>query len=814
MRLRIAVVWPLLSVVAVVVVAAVVVSVALPERLPLSGRLAMYALVAAAVLIAYRLTRRGFWLGTEGAYRLVFENAAAGIAITTPSLKFLQANSKACETLGYPREELLEMNLGDLLSSEDSFFRPSGFEDVLVTRETIVQEHLVRRKDGAQITLEISVWPLRGRRLVVMFHDVTARREAEDALSEREALARSVVYTAVDGIITADENGVIQSFNPAAERMFGYSADQAIGSNLSILMPSPRREQHDQYIRDYLVGGIGKVIGIGREVMALRNDGTTFPVELSLSEMRLPGRRMFTGILHDSTQRNQAEAALRETNAKLEAVIHTSPLAITSVDAEGKVLGWNAAAERIFGWKAEEVLGQPIPTVPPDQRAELLESLARVAQGQTESGVARRRLRKDGSLVDLNIWTSPVRNRNGEVDAFLVILADVTQRNLLEEQFRRAQKMEAIGRLAGGVAHDFNNILTVITGYGQMALEQVTNDPGLQSSLQEILKASDHASALTGQLLVFSRHSVVNRVVVDLNEVVARLEKMLRRIIGEDVELVTAPQAGLGKVLADAAQMEQVIMNLAVNARDAMPGGGRLTIETLNVELDSWYAETHVGVQEGEYVMLAVSDTGKGVPPEARVRLFEPFFTTKERGKGTGLGLSTVYGIVKQSGGHIWVYSEAGHGATFKVYLPRVTEEQPVQEPVRETAALERGAETILLVEDEIGVRALVREVLRQTGYTVLEATDVDDALRICREYAGHIHLLLTDVVMPIMSGRELAERAASIRPELKVLYMSGYTDSVVLHHGVTSRDTQFLQKPFTPKTLASKVRAAIDATE
>jgi CheY-like chemotaxis protein len=290
---------------------------------------------------------------------------------------------------------------------------------------------------------------------------------------------------------------------------------------------------------------------------------------------------------------------------------------------------------------------------------------------------------------------------------------------------------------------------------------------------------------------------------------------MLRRIIGEDIELVTNTPRDLGQVRADASQIEQVIMNLAVNARDAMPGGGRLTVELANVELDSWYADTHIGVLEGEYVMLAVSDTGRGIPPEARPRLFEPFFTTKERGKGTGLGLSTVYGIVKQSGGEIWVYSEQGKGTTFKIYLPRVDETEPAaEEEAREGHDPARGDETVLLAEDETGVRALVCEVLRQHGYRVLDAADVNDALRLCREHQGEIHLLLTDVVMPVMSGRELAERAAAIRPELKVLYMSGYTDNIVVHHGVTARDTQFLQKPFTPKLLARKVRDLLDRAE
>jgi len=453
-------------------------------------------------------------------------------------------------------------------------------------------------------------------------------------------------------------------------------------------------------------------------------------------------------------------------------------------------------------------LNRVLPVVPEAERTELLD---RVRSGEPLLGAEKRRLRKDGSLIDTTLWTAPLRDSAGEVSGVMGIYADVTQSKQLEEQFQQAQKMEAVGRLAGGIAHDFNNILTVITGYGEMVAERITGDPLMSEEMQEILKAADHATVLTSQLLIFSRRHVAIQESLDLNTVVAKLERMLRRIIGEDVELVTVPGPELARVRADAAQIEQVIMNLAVNSRDAMPGGGRLVIETANVELDAAYGRGHIGVKEGEYVMLAVSDTGKGIPPEVRSRLFEPFFTTKERGKGTGLGLSTVYGIVKQSGGEIRVYSELDKGTTFKIYLPRVTDADSQPAQAAEPSPVERGEETLLLAEDEPGVRALARDVLRQHGYQVLEALDVPDALRICREHPERIHLLLTDVVMPVMSGRELAERVAQIRPEIKVLYMSGYTDNIVVSHGVTSIDKEFLQKPFTPRSLARKVRETLD---
>jgi two-component system cell cycle sensor histidine kinase/response regulator CckA len=777
--------------------------------LPFLARAVMYSIATLLFFaIIYRLMKAvAFWRRTEEAYRLIFEDASDAIAIASPALRILQVNARASELFGRPRGELLRMSLKDLLAPEEGAAAPPKLDLVIGKGETALYERRFRRS-GETVAAEISVRALRDGRLIAICRDVTERRRAEEALRESEALTRSVVYTAVDGIITADESGTIQSFNPAAERLFGYSADEVIGQNLSMLMPEPDRSLHDSYIRTYLETRRNRIIGIGREVQAVRKDGAVFPVELAVSEMLLPGRRLFTGILHDVTHRKAAEAALRETNARLQAIIETSPLAIVTLGLNGVVLAWNPAAERMFGWSADEVLNQVLPVVPEGERADLLEL---VREGEALLGVEKRRLRKDGSEIEVTVWTAPLRNPAGEVSGVMGIYADLTQSRQLEEQLRHAQKMEAVGRLAGGIAHDFNNVLTVITGYGQMIADRAGQDELLTEEIGEILQAADHASALTSQLLIFSRRHVVNRESIDLNTVVAKLERMLRRIIGEDVALSTVPHAELGQVRADAAQIEQVIVNLAVNARDAMPDGGRLVIETANVELDAAYTRGHAGVKEGDYVMLAVSDTGRGIPPDVRTRLFEPFFTTKERGKGTGLGLSTVYGIVKQSGGEIWVYSEVGKGTCFKIYLPRVDEVKPSEIPAPGPSSTERGSETVLVAEDEPGVRALVGEVLGQRGYRVLEALDVEDALRICREHPDEIELLLTDVVMPVMSGRELAEHVAEIRPEIKVLYMSGYTDNIVVHHGITSIDTQFLQKPFTPAALARKVREVLD---
>jgi signal transduction histidine kinase len=391
-------------------------------------------------------------------------------------------------------------------------------------------------------------------------------------------------------------------------------------------------------------------------------------------------------------------------------------------------------------------------------------------------------------------------------------VAMILEKKGLEQQLQQAQKMESVGRLAGGVAHDFNNLLTAMMGYAGLARESIPPDNPASVCVQEIQKAADRAATLTNQLLAFARRQIIEPRVINLNDLILDMGKMLRRLIGEDVELVLRPASEACAVKVDRGQMEQVLVNLAVNARDAMPDGGRLTIETTIVTLDEGYALTHPEVSPGQYVMLAVSDNGVGMAEEVKAHLFEPFFTTKEKGKGTGLGLATCYGIVKQSSGHIWVYSEPGQGTTFKIYLPQVDELPGSLPESEEPAALLRGKETVLLVEDEPAVRELAAHVLRAQGYTVLEADNGDAALRQVGEQAGEkIHLLLTDVVMPRMSGKELADRLKVIRPDLKVLFTSGYTDDAIVHHGVLQAEIAFLQKPFSPVTLARKVREVLD---
>ncbi|MCC6522158.1 MAG: PAS domain S-box protein [Polyangiaceae bacterium] len=496
------------------------------------------------------------------------------------------------------------------------------------------------------------------------------------------------------------------------------------------------------------------------------------------------------------------------------ALLASASQAILAVDAEGRIVVANAKCAETFGYGEGELIGLGVDDLVPEARRA---GHARQRQGYFEAPRARSMgeglhltgRRKDGTELPVEIALSFVQV--GHARAALAFVTDISGRKRLEEQVLQSQRMEAVGRLAGGVAHDFNNMLTVIAGFNRLILDRLSPLDPLRGFAEEVLKATDRSAALTAQLLAFSRRQAWEPRVLNLNTVLASSEKMLRRVIGEDLELHFAPQRDLWNLRADAAQLDHVIVNLALNARDAMPAGGRLTIETANVELEHEYARTHLGVRPGSYVMLAVTDTGVGMDSDTKSQIFEPFFTTKPTGKGTGLGLSTVYGIVKQCGGDVWVYSEPGVGTTFKLYFPRVAEPESDVALAPGATGLPQGTETVLVAEDEAGVRKLLCELLRRWGYRVLEAEHSADALRIGRDEAQGIDLLVSDVVMPDISGQGLAEELGALRPRLKVLLMSGYTENAVVRHGVLSPGRHFLAKPFTPEALARKVREVLD---
>jgi hypothetical protein len=507
-------------------------------------------------------------------------------------------------------------------------------------------------------------------------------------------------------------------------------------------------------------------------------------------------------------------ASILERNGQMvAALLESASQAIVGSDHAGRIVLANARTEAMFAYPRQELLGSSIEMLLPEaararHQRDRADFFANPRVRDMGIGMELSGRRKDGVQFPVEVSLSYVRTEEGLFA--IAFVTDISQRKRLEEQLMHAQKMEAIGLLAGGVAHDFSNMLTVIAGYNQMILDQVSPLDPVRGYAEEILKASDRAAALTNQLMAFSRRQVIQPRVFDVNSVLLHTEKLLRRLIGEDVELALKLNPNAGRIKADPGHLEQAIFNLATNARDAMPRGGRITIETEPVTLDAAYARTHVGVQPGEYVMIAVSDNGHGMDAETKRRVFEPFFTTKERGKGTGLGLATVYGIVKQAGGDIWVYSEVGKGATFKLYFPVVSEPASATLDGDAASAQDAAHATILLVEDEPGVRELTSKMLKLMGYTALNASSGAEALALSKAYRGSIDLLLTDVVMPGMGGQQLAEELRRRRPEIKVIYVSGYTAHTVSDHGVLDAGVEFLAKPFSREALARKLRETL----
>jgi len=637
---------------------------------------------------------------------------------------------------------------------------------------------------------------------------ISGYREAKtEETVRRQAMAMDY---AADGISILGENGEHIYVNTAFARMMGYdSPDSMLGLHWKKIYDPRDVASLQEQVRLALVAD-GKWSG---QINLRKRDGRPIPVEMAITSL---ANGVIACIGHDITARKEAEKARVDAENKYRTLVEQ--VAAISYIAELGIQGeWfyvSPQIEAITGYSQEEWLANSrdwIRHVPQEDHAVIQTAEAASVRGQRFQAEYRI-VRKDGSVI----WVSDTAVVVAGSDSHPVmegIIVDITERKLLENQLQQSRRMEAVGRLAGGIAHDFNNLLTIIKGYAELALQRSGIASELRSDVQQVENAAERASTLVRQLLAFSRRQVLQPKIIDLNAIVIGLDKLLGRLMGEHIEMVTRCGANVGNVKADPAQVEQVIMNLVVNARDAMPKGGRLTVETGNVELDSTYARDHATVKPGPYVMLAVSDTGTGMSPETQAHIFEPFYTTKESGQGTGLGLSTVYGIVKQSGGYIWVYSEPGKGTTFKVYLPRVEGQVEGKSKIAEDPAARRGTETILLVEDEEAVRELASMILSAKGYSVISARSSREAEQIGATHTGEIQLLLTDIMMPGTSGRELARRMTSRFPRMRVLYMSGYTDNVLAQDGVLERGLSFLQKPFTPAALAQKVRDVLDAS-
>ena len=643
---------------------------------------------------------------------------------------------------------------------------------------------------------------------IAIYRDITRRKHAEYALRASEKRYRLLFEKNLAGILRTTLDGRIIESNEAFARMLGYSSSDELASlnaQAFYQQPSDRAELLHRLQEQKSV--------TQQEVCFRRKDGGPAWI---LTNMNLvesddqPGAFTIIGTAFDITDRKRSREELRESQQRFAAFMRHLPGVAFMKNLQGQYVFYNEAAQGLFHFEPSDFLGKTDHEVWPSEYAERFVSNDAEVFRTKKVVEAVEAVPHQQAVHYWLIYKFPILDENDEVQFIGGVGIDITERRQLEDQLRQSQKMEAVGRLAGGVAHDFNNLLTVISGYGDMIMRGLPADDPLHGCIEEVLKAASRATSLTNQLLAFSRRQVIQPKVLDVNVLVANMDRMLRRVIGEHIELETVLTPGLGSVKADAGQLEQLIMNLAVNARDAMPEGGKLYIRTGNVDVPR-SSRLHADVRPGSYVRLTVADTGKGMDAEIMIHLFEPFYTSKATGKGTGLGLSTVYGIVKQSGGEIVVESEPGSGATFHIYLPRVSGVTDTAHP-RPELVVRSGTETILLVEDEPGVRQLVREMLHQLGYTILEAGSGAEALRIFAQHQGRIDLLLTDVIMPHMSGRDLAERLRTVRPALKVLYISGYTDDMLAHHGVLEPNVYLLPKPFAPDELAKKLREVLDA--
>ncbi len=631
-------------------------------------------------------------------------------------------------------------------------------------------------------------------------------------------LSRDLLESIPDAIVAVDRDGNILQVNSQVQELFGYTRNELIGKKIEILVPERFRPQHHEHRAGFAESPKTRRMGAGLDLYGRRRNGSEFPVEISLSPVSLEGRSIVLSAIRDITDRKRIEEDLRRANeelnqrttqeigeyrARLASIIDSSEDAIIGKGLDGTIVTWNKGAERIYGYAPEEVVGKHISILAPEDRPdEIPEILKKIARGESTEHYESVRVTKDGRRLNVSITVSPLRNASGNVVGASAIARDITAQRRAEDQLRQSQKMEAIGRLAGGVAHDFNNVLGIINACSEFLRDSI--EPGSQPStyVDNIKKAIERGAALTRQLLAFSRKQVVQPVILDLNDRLKDISKLLRPLMGDNVEIVIAPRSQAAVVEADPGQLDQIIVNLAVNARDAMPRGGKFILETDIVDVDQLFAEQHPPLAAGKYVMLAVSDTGTGMDRTVLSRIFEPFFTTKEPGKGTGLGLATVYGIAKQSGGHVWVYSEPGHGTTFKIYLPSAEYKLASASPTElEPSVPKREGATILLVEDDEIMRSLTSQLLREHGYTVVEATNGKSALAWVESNPGQFDLLLTDVVMPGFSGPELVERLIASQPALKVVYMSGYTGELMdasqgLKHGT------LLEKPFTRTSL------------
>jgi two-component system cell cycle sensor histidine kinase/response regulator CckA len=773
----------------------------------------------------------------------VLDTIGALVAVFDREGRITQFN-RACEiTTGYSAAEVCGRPFWDrLLLSEEVETVRAVFADLLAGQTPGSVEHHWVTKQGTCRLLTWATTLLRDaegepEHIVAMGIDVTERRRAELALRESREQYRFFIQQTTEGVWCAEVNPPLRvnapeqvqiehcanhaylvEVNDAMVRMYGCrDASQHIGARLGSTfdMADPSTQE---FFRGFIRGGYRTGDLESRE-FDLHGRPHRF-VNHMVGMVEEGQLTRIWGTQHDVTERQEAEEAVRAARDHLQALVDASPLAIVGVDSAGVVLSWNRSAENTFGWTADEVIGHRLINIPLDKQGEFDELLARVLSEHPFTNYETQRLRKDGTRIDVSISTAALHDARGRPMGSVAIYLDITDRKraeeqlrLSQEQLRQAQKMEAVGQLAGGIAHDFNNLLTAILSYSELALTDLRPEDPIREDIQQIREAGGRAAELTKQLLAFSRRQLLQFSTLSLNDVVIQAEPMLQPLMGDDVEIRLGLSPTLAHTRADAGQLEQVLLDLAVNARDAKPSGGTLTLTTASVEVTEDAAARWGHLVAGSYVTLSVQDTGSGMSPEVQERIFEPFFSTKGPGQGTGLGLSTVYGIVKQTGGHIFVSSEPGGGSTFTIYLPAsapAAEPAPAESP---GPAVQGASETVLLVEDDDLVRQLTREILLRNGYRVLEAADGVEALRLVSQSDGQIDLMVTDVVMPRMSGNELVGRARPLRPDMRVLYVSGYSEEAIARHGQLTEGVELLSKPFTPSVLTAKIRQILDRT-
>ncbi len=767
-------------------------------------------------LVVVYVEERTLQLAAERAQRELAEEFSAvaqalplGMLVVDRDGRHIFANAPARRLLGMTLDEASGTGWQECIHPDDRARVAAGVASARHSRATFESEHRHLAPDGTVTWVRTSTFAIWDgdelRRLVTLLEDITERRRAAEALRESELRFRTISEAAPIGILLSDTTSRVLFANAETERITGRSAAElSEGGWADVVHPDDLPRLVETMRQDHEPSP-----GFAVALRVVRGDGSTLWTEAQARNLYVDGVR--TGrltLVSDVTERHRMMAALheseelfRELAENVDAVFYLARPDASGVDYVSPGF-WS-----IWGRTPDELHEQPelwLEAIHPEDRERVKEAFNSDRAG---FHAEYRIVRPDGSVRWISDRSFPVRNAEGELVRIAGVATDETTRRTLEMQLLQAQRLESIGRLAGGVAHDFNNLLTVILSHAAFARQDVKQ---ADEDLEAIERAGARAAELTGQLLAFARRQVIEPRVIDLNTLTSQIDRMLRRLIGEHVELQTALEPSLWPVRADPAQMEQVLLNLAVNARDAMPNGGTLTLETANVVLDEGYVSTHADVTPGDYVMLAVSDSGEGIEPELLPMIFEPFFTTKPSGVGTGLGLATCYGIVRQAGGHIWAYSERGKGATFKIYLPRV-EGVAGEAAGDQPATPARGNETVLLVEDDVSVRAIAVRALRAQGFVVLEASDGVEALEVARAFNGAIHILVTDVVMPRLGGKELAARLVEERPEVKVLFASGYTRNAIVHQGVLEQGTHFLQKPYVPATLTKKVREVLD---